>query len=133
MLFQALDDKQECIGIYCEGQLHFEEFPNNLTHSWKYTPSLADTDIEYGWLYATGQSLTEVCPDDLTEDLRRSQKRLQAYLKSFQLAKVNMRDHCIFDLVPRDFLKEFCEIKNKITADVLRLMSAPPITIIYDK
>jgi len=126
MLFQALDDKQECVGIYCDGQLHFEEFPENLSHSWKYTPSLADTEIEYAWLYANGQSLTQVCPDDLTEDLRRSQKRLQAYLKSFQLAKVNMRDHCIFDLVPRDFLKEFCEIKNKITADVFEAYERPP-------
>ncbi len=118
MLFQALDDKKECVGIYCDGKLHFEDFPTDLTHSWKYTASLADRDVEYGWIYAGGRTLTEVCPDELKDELHRSQKRLRAYLKSFQLAKVNMRDHCIFDLVPRDFLKEFCEIKNKVSAHV---------------
>jgi hypothetical protein len=58
-------------------------------------------------------------------DRRKAQKRLQAYLKSFQLAKVNMRDHCIFDLVPQDFLKQFCEIKNKITEYVCETYTRP--------
>ena len=112
MIFQAIDDKTECIGIYCDGKLYFDNFPDQLTKTWKYTGSLKETDVEYGSLLAEGQSLADVCPVDLQPDLNRAQKRLQAYLKSFQLAKVDMRDHCIFDLVPQDFLKQFCEIKN---------------------
>jgi hypothetical protein len=36
-----------------------------------------------------------------------------------------MREHCIFDLVPQDFLKEFCEIKNQITEHVLTRYDKP--------
>jgi len=36
-----------------------------------------------------------------------------------------MRDHCIFDLVPEDFLKEFCEVKNKITEYVFERYEKP--------
>jgi hypothetical protein len=125
MIFQAIDDKTECIGIYCDGKLYFDNFPDQLTKTWKYTGSLKETDVEYGSLLAEGQSLADVCPVDLQPDLNRAQKRLQAYLKSFQLAKVDMRDHCIFDLVPQDFLKQFCEIKNKITEYVCETYSRP--------
>jgi hypothetical protein len=118
LFFQTIDDKTECIGVYCDGQLHYDNFPDDLTHTWKYTGSLTEHDIEYGWIYTSGQTLTEACPAALADDLKRAQKRLQAYLKSFQLAKVNLRDHCIFDLVPEDFLKHYCEIKNQITEKI---------------
>jgi hypothetical protein len=28
MIFQTLDDKSECVGVYVDGKLHFEEVPN---------------------------------------------------------------------------------------------------------
>ena len=118
LLFQAIDDKTECIGIYCDGELHYDNFPQQLTQTWKYTGSLKGHDIEYAWIYTNGQSLSEACPVPLADELKKAQKRLQAYLKSFQLAKVSLRDHCIFDLVPEDFLKHYCEIKNQITEKV---------------
>ena len=119
MIFQTIDDKAECIGIYTDGKLYYENFPENLTKTWKYSASLVDTTADYAWLYAEGLALNQVCPPELHEALKKTQKRLRAYIKSFQIAKVSMRDHCIFDLVPEDFLKEFCEIKNKITEHVL--------------
>jgi len=125
MIFQAIDDKSECIGVYCDGKLYYDDFPAPLSQTWKYTGSLKDSECEYAWLLCEGLSLADACPPDLTEPLRKAQKRLQAYLKSFQLAKINMRDHCIFDLVPEDFLKEFCEIKNKITEHVFATRPRP--------
>ena len=72
-----------------------------------------------------GASLMEAAPDHLRERLEHAQKRLRAYVRSFSLAKINLRDHCIFDLVPQDFLKEFCEIKNQITAHVFETYEKP--------
>lgn len=125
MIFQTLDDKFECIGIYTEGQLFFENFPDNLTKTWKYTGSLHDMDVQYAWLMAQGRTLETVAPEHLRELLEKAQRRLRAYVRSFKLAKIDLRDHCIFDLVPEDFLKEFCEIKNQITEHVFETCEKP--------
>ncbi|MAG27936.1 hypothetical protein CMI47_20610 [Candidatus Pacearchaeota archaeon] len=118
MIFQTLDDKSECVGIYVDGKLHFDALPSNLTRTWKYTGSITDPNVEYAWLRCGGQSLKQACPEELIEDWRRLQRRFEAYLKSFRIGKISMREHCFFDLVPKDFLHEFCDVKNKITQDV---------------
>jgi len=125
LYFQAIDDKAQCIGVYANGALHYEDFPTLLTRTWKYTGSLHSSDVEYAWLLVEGRSLNEVCPPEVQPHLLKTQKRLRAYIKSFQLAKIDMRDHCIFDLVPEDFLKEFCEVKNKITEYVFERYEKP--------
>ena len=49
MIFQTLDDKTECVGIYADSNLVFdmEEFPSNLSKTWKYSSYLRDLDVEY--------------------------------------------------------------------------------------
>ena len=118
MIFQSLDDKHECVGMYTDGKLYFDNIPNNLTKTWKHSASLEDKDVEYAWIYANGQSMSEVCPDELHEDWEQAQRRMRAYMKSFDIAKINFYEHCFFDLVPHDFLIKFCEIKNQITKHV---------------
>ena len=125
MIFQTLDDKFECIGIYADGQLFFENFPNELSKTWKYTGSLYDMDAQYAWLMTQGMTLEGVAPESLKVPLEKAQRRLRAYVKSFKLAKIDLREHCIFDLVPEDFLKEFCEIKNQITKHVFETYEKP--------
>ena len=125
MIFQTIDDKSECVGIYTDGQLFYENFPEKLSHTWRYTGSLQNQDIEYGWLWANGLTLEQACPPTLVESYKSAHKRLQAYLKSFQLGKINIREHCIFDLVPEDFLMQFCDIKNKITEHVFATYEKP--------
>jgi|TARA_Y100000034_G_scaffold99816_2_gene122823 hypothetical protein len=125
LIFQTLDDKSQCVGLYADGQLFFDDIPDEITKTWKYTGSLKDADVQYAWLMTQGASLMEAAPDHLRERLEHAQKRLRAYVRSFSLAKINLRDHCIFDLVPQDFLKEFCEIKNQITAHVFETYEKP--------
>ena len=125
MIFQTLDDKSECVGLYVDGKLYFDESPPELTRTWKYTGSITDSDVEYAWLRCGGQSLKQVCPEDLIEEWRRLQRRFEAYLKSFRIGKISMREHCFFDLVPKDFLQQFCEAKNKITEYVFSNYEKP--------
>ena len=47
MIFQTLDDKSECVGVYVDGKLNFDSIPTGLTKTWKYTGSVRDPDIEY--------------------------------------------------------------------------------------
>ncbi len=88
MIFQTLDDKSECVGVYVDGKLHFDGIPDDLTKTWKYTGSVQDDAIEYAWLYCGGKDLQGACPDHLTEELIEVQKTFRAYLKSFQIAKI---------------------------------------------
>tara|TARA_R110000824_G_scaffold136200_1_gene299754 strand:- start:221 stop:1396 length:1176 start_codon:yes stop_codon:yes gene_type:complete len=125
VVFQTLDDKSECVGIYVDGSLHFDKIPTGLTKTWKYTGSVQGPDIEYAWLYAAGASLEQSCPDTLKEDWNRCHKRFVAYRRAFELGKINLREHCFFDLVPESFLEDFCDVKNKITEYIFETRDRP--------
>ena len=125
MYFQTLDDKAECVGVYKNGNLYFEDFPSDLKRTWKYTGSIDDDSVEYAWLIAGGKTLQEVVPPDLISELEKIERRMNAFYKSFKIAKINFNDHCIYDLIPNDSLTQFCEIKNKITKYVFDNFDKP--------
>ena len=116
MYFQALDDKEQCIGIYYNGELVFDEtkFPKNMSglKTWKYSGSIKEEDIEFLWFYNEGKNLTDSCPEKLIEELKQRQLKMEAFKKAFQIAKINFREHCFFDLVPHDFLLSFFRDKE---------------------
>ncbi len=125
MIFQTLDDKSECVGVYCDGNLHFDQIPEDLTATWKYTGSVNSDGIKYAWIIAQGASLEECCPEYLLPRYKKIAQRMNAFYKSFKIAKMNLMDHCIFDLIPQDSLKEFCEVKNLITEHVIENYEIP--------
>jgi|TARA_R110000824_G_scaffold160957_2_gene335970 hypothetical protein len=125
MIFQTLDDKQQCVGVYVDGRLHFEEFPKDLHQTWKYSAFTKNDDIEYAWIQCGGLSMEKACPDRLQEELETASRKFRAYLRSFELGKINLREHCVFELIPEDFLMQFCEIKNKITQHVFENYEKP--------
>tara|TARA_Y100000034_G_scaffold131489_1_gene192337 strand:- start:2064 stop:3239 length:1176 start_codon:yes stop_codon:yes gene_type:complete len=125
LFFQTLDDKSECVGVYVNGRLHFDEIPEGLTKTWKYSGSIPESNIQHAWLYTNGKNLEEVCPDSLKEELLVAQKKFRAYMNAFRIGRISLREHCFFDLVPENFLMEFCEIKNKITEHVFDTYEKP--------
>lgn len=128
MLFQPIDDKNQCVGIYADGELNFDEenFPPELTRTWKPSGVSRDNMIEYAWIYAQGASLGDVCPPELEDQWVKIYKKMNAYKKSFDIAKINLREHCFFDLVPHGALLELCEMKNQITKHVFDTHDKPP-------
>ena len=125
MYFQTLDDKTECVGVYKDGKLYFDDFPTDLRRTWKYTGSITDEDVEYAWLYTQGKALRDACPAEYEKELNSSMRKMEAFFKSFQIAKLDMNQHCIFDLIPEDSLAAFCEIKNKITEYIFTNTTKP--------
>ena len=127
MLFQPIDDKTNCVGVYVDGNLIFDEseMPKDLSKTWGYTSSLQLQDVEYASLYANGKSMDQVCPEDLREAWEKASKKIRAYKKSFDIAKINLREHCFFELVPHDAIAEFCDVKNRITEYVLENYEKP--------
>ena len=127
MIFQTLDDKTECVGIYADSNLVFdmEEFPSNLSKTWKYSSYLRDLDVEYISLYLEGKSISETIPEYLKDDWEDVSKKINAFKRSLSISQVNTFENCFFDLVPNRFLVEFCEVKNKITQHIANNVSKP--------
>ena len=125
MLFQTLDSKGQCVGIFQDGKLLFESIPDNLSATWEYSQFLKNRNVEYAKLYCGGKDLKQVCPEKYSDQLHLSIKKLKAYLRSFQLGKISLNDHCFYDLVPSEFLLEYCDIKNQITKHVLENYEKP--------
>ncbi len=129
MLFQTLDDKGECVGIYHDGELLFDlqEFPQNLTRTWSYTSFMEGyRGVDYAELYAQGKSLTELCPEILKEEWDELRVKRSALIRSLAISKVDLRLNCLFDVLPPWFLKKYCEAKNKITDHVIETLPKPP-------
>ena len=127
MLFQTLDDKTECVGIYTDNKLSFDPdgFPPELTQTWKYAPYLRDLDVEYISLYLEGGKIADAIPEYLKDDWEDVSNKVLAFKRSLSLAQVDTQENCFFDLVPERFLVEFCEVKNKITEYVAKNVKRP--------
>jgi len=120
LLFQMIDDKSECVGIYANEKLYYDEFPQGLSSTWKYSSILRDReDVTYANLYCKGRSLVDACPEHLKARLDKILGRLKAFLVAFGEAKLSLYDNCFYDLVPQRFILEYCDIKNEITKHVL--------------
>ena len=127
MIFQTLDDKKECVGIYCGNELYFDEkeFPNNLTATWGFVEHLRGKKIEYASLYLEGKKIEESIPEYLRDDWDDVTNKLAAFQRSLVLSRVDLQDNCIYDLVPRRFLIDMCEVKNEITKYILDNQKKP--------
>ena len=114
MLFQILDDRRECFGIYSNGTFIYDRLPTGLTHTWSWNPALANESVEYANLYVAGKSLADCGPPNLTDRYALRSKKIKGFVNSVSNAKINFNDICLFDVVPSHHLKHYCEIKNDI-------------------
>lgn len=64
-------------------------------------------------------------PGRLKKEFNKNQSKLIAFKKAFDIAKIDFREHCFFDLVPHDYLSSFLDIKNKITKHVFENFEKP--------
>jgi len=125
MLFQTLDDKNECVAVYINNELKFKEVPKEASKTWEYSQFLKGMDIEYANIYCEGKTLDEACPEHLKKDWDNVKSKLKAFIRSFVESKVSMRDNCFFELTPKKFLIEYCKIKNQITEHIFQTYSRP--------
>lgn len=124
MLFQTLDDKKECVGVYHNGQIH-KELSDSLTRTWSFAGYLAGQDIDFANLYCGTDNPGAACPDLLKEQWEDVSNKLRAFMRSFKEAKVDLNENCFFDLVPERFLLDFCDVKNRITEHVFDKYEKP--------
>jgi len=125
MIFQTFDDKKKCIAICVKGKIHKNKIPPSLTKTWDYSEGLQGKDIKYAKYYCGGKSLDEVCPDHLRKEWESVNKILKAFYQAVNEAKLDLNEHCFFDLVPPHFLLNYGHIKDKICAYIFSNFKKP--------
>ena len=106
MFFQILDEKKGCGTIFFNNALVDIFKPEEMTHTWSYALHLENLPIDYASIWARGATLDHVCPEELKEEWKRTNDRAKSFLLSFEAAKINLTDNCLFDLLPENFLLE---------------------------
>jgi len=96
LIFQTLDDKNECVGTYAEGKLSFDELPDDLTACWAPVPYLEGKEIDYASLYCEGKTPDQICPDNLRDDWDECNEKMKAFYRSFMLGRVSLDENCFF-------------------------------------
>jgi hypothetical protein len=124
MYFQILDNKKECYAIYCDSELYY--YPNSLelTKTWGWASHVPDV-ADCAEMWSNGATLKQACPEHLKEDLEHIQEKGMAFLKAFSSAKICLEDVCFYDLVPKKYLLDYCDIKNKISEYVFEHYKKP--------
>ena len=125
MLFQVLDDKEDCVTVYLDGKIIREPSFENLTKTWRWVPSIGESDVECAFLYANGKGLNDLCPQDLKEEWDALLKKFAAFNIAFKEAKIETRDVCRDLLIPDRYFKELCFFKNKISEHVFENYDKP--------
>jgi hypothetical protein len=115
MTFLTLDDNQECIGIYKDGKLIFDNLPKfSSERTWKITNQYDSNDILYANILCEGKDFSEVCPEHLKDTWEELNKKAKSFIRSFIESKVSLKHNCFYDLVPEKFLIQYCDIKCEI-------------------
>ena len=125
MIFQTFDDKDQCVLIYQDGQFFNSQEALDLSSTWSYANYLCDNDIEYAQLWSQGSSLAASCPSYLEAHLNEVEERLKAFIRSCNIAGVDLNDVCFYELVPENFLREYANIKNEVSRHVFQQFKRP--------
>jgi hypothetical protein len=114
MIFQLMDDKKDCVGVYCDNKFIYDRMPKNLKKTWAYSDHLIDSDIQYGYLWAGGKSISDICPEHLEMRWQSAEKKIKSHFRSIFKSRINFDDVCFFDIVPEKQLKHYYQTKNEI-------------------
>ena len=114
MIFQILDDKESCFGIYRNGEFIYDRIPHDITGTWNWNPNLAGLSVNYANVYMDGRKINEVCPEHLQKRLEKREQKIKSFINAAMNAKMKIDEFCLFDIVPEQHLKHYCEVKNQI-------------------
>lgn len=83
------------------------------------------SNIEYVSLYCNGQTVSDVCPQELKDDWEHLNQKFRSFFKSFYNAKIDLETNCFYEMIPMSFLLEYFETKVKIIKHVAKNYDRP--------
>ena len=125
MVFQIMDDKRECLGVYTNGEFIHDRIPHDIDGTWGYSEHLRDRHIQYAALWTQGATISDICPEHLSTRWATSEKQIKSHFKSLYTAKINLSDVCFFDLIPRKQMIHYYEMKNEVCDWVFQNVEKP--------
>jgi hypothetical protein len=125
MIFQILDDKRDCLGLFSNGEFYYGHIKRAFEKTWDWSPHLSDDDYEYARIWCGGKTLEEACPEHLVDRLEIHKKRVKNFVKAASIAKINLEHVCLFDIIPEQALVHWCEVKNEICQYVFEEYNKP--------
>jgi len=133
LIFQIIDDKKDCYGIYANGDILHTDLKDELDRTWGYSSHLGDKRIDLAQLYCGGLGLTAACPPELKDRFEARKSKLKAFVNSFLTAKINLHDICFYDLVPEQHIRHYYDLKNQISEHVFENYPRPKnYTLLHD-
>lgn len=110
MILQTLDIKNNCKGIFHQGQFFLEKYEDiikNSTVSWKHSQILNDEQYRYLYLSLRDEDLSTYSHDP--ELFSTYKNKMESHQRAAITAKVSLKDECFFDLIPEHQLTRwFC-------------------------
>ena len=125
MIFQILDDKRDCLGLFSNGEFYYGHIKRSFEKTWDWSPHLSDDDYQYARIWCGGKSLEEACPEHLADRLEIHKKRVKNFVKAAAIAKINISDICLFDIIPEQALLHWCQVKNDICEYIFENYTKP--------
>lgn len=112
MYFQTLQNK-----VFLQGQV-IDYIPKSANKTWEFNPKLNQSSAKYGIVLTEGQSLSEVCPATLSKEWEECQKRMKAFLKSFQHVGCDPTKMNVHTIFPFDLINKYFTLKQEICQHV---------------
>lgn len=125
MLFELIDTKQNCNSCFADGNISDYFYLNDPTHTWDYSPTFGDKQMELACLYAGTKNIEDACSHELRERYLSLKTKLRAYMKSFITAQISMEENCFFDLVPITFVQELFSIRSVMMKEIFEKYQRP--------
>ena len=125
MIFQILDDREQCFGVYSNGSFMYDKLPNGFDQTWAWNRNLVGKNIEYAQIWCQGKPLGEVGPPHLVDRFEVRSRKIKGFLRSMTNAKIRFDDVCLFEIVPDHHLRHYCEVKNEICKWIFENLEKP--------
>ena len=125
MIFQILDDKRDCLGLFSNGEFYYGHIKRGFEKTWDWSPHLSDDDYQYARIWCGGKSLEDACPEHLIDRLQIHKNRVKNFVKAASVAKINISDVCLFDIIPEQALLHWCQVKNDICEYIFENYTKP--------
>ena len=122
MILQTLDIKDNCKGIFHEGEFLIDErfdLINKYSVAWKHSPLLDDEKFRYLYLTIKDDDLSPYCHDP--DIFLIYKKKIEAHMKASIAAKVSLQEECFFDLLPEHQLKKWFHIRQQALENLYKM------------
>ena len=126
-IIQTLDIENNCHGIYCNEEFHFENEKKEIidaTFAWCQSPLFEnDEDWTFLQLFLKGQKLEEYSPEQ--NFLKSVNSQIQAQKDAALTAKIDFSEMCFYEIMPDHLLHRWFSLREQAMRSVLQNAPKP--------